>query len=304
MANDQIYTPEVIQENPYPNQDTVVEMVTTESSNKTTQQYGASKISVNPFPTSRIATELLSTKLNTKTRQILGSFTFTPSGALQIGNYQEGEHGDVRILPTGIIARNTLGDTTFALDGETGDATFLGTLQSGTILSNGVIQGGEIIGGVIQGGEIIGSNLTLGGENNGEGTMTAIRSNGDKYILIDNGALYFYGDASQTRAEVKFDPLENFLYTRILQVGGNYGGSPSQDGSIIVDNSLGQTLAIIDNDGVTTRNGRYLSIEGLNTPNAPTATNGVRLYLDTSGGKTRLMALFESGVAQVVATEP
>lgn len=49
----------------------------------------------------------------------------------------------------------------------------------------------------------------------------------------------------------------------------------------------------------------YVEMTAITAPTAPTAlsTRG-RLYMDTSGGKQRLMILFDSGAAQVVATEP
>lgn len=142
MADDVILSPEVIQENPYPGQDLIITPTTSDPGSKTTEEYGASKLPANPFPTPRVATELLSRKLNTRTGQILGTFKLTPSGALQIGNYQEGEHGDVRILPTGISARNVLGDNTFLLDGDTGDAYFAGTIQTGTLIA-GIVAVGD-----------------------------------------------------------------------------------------------------------------------------------------------------------------
>lgn len=142
MTEDQIYTPEVIQENPYPGQENVVVPVVSDSVNKTTQTFGASKIPNQSFPLPKVATELISTKLNTKTRKILAEFSFTPSGALQIGDYQNGDAGDIRISPSGIVARNTTGDTTFSLDGESGDAIFAGTIETGTLIA-GVVSVGD-----------------------------------------------------------------------------------------------------------------------------------------------------------------
>jgi hypothetical protein len=50
-------------------------------------------------------------------------------------------------------------------------------------------------------------------------------------------------------------------------------------------------------------NGSFINGAVIATPSAPAASNG-RLYFDTSGGKVRLMALFPTGAAQLVATEP
>ena len=40
------------------------------------------------------------------------------------------------------------------------------------------------------------------------------------------------------------------------------------------------------------------------TPAGAAPTTGVTLYVDQSGGKNRLMAIFPTGAAQVVAVEP
>lgn len=131
--------------------------------------------------------------------------------------------------------------------------------------------------------------------------------NGDRYFLANNGSVSMYGDSSLVKPVFKFDPTENLVINSTLIVGGTLAGTTAGggwDGVLQVDDSLDATIFSVSVDGVTTKNGHYLSIEGTSTPNAPNVTNGCRLYLDTSGGKTRLMALFESGAAQVVASEP
>ena len=104
------------------------------------------------------------------------------------------------------------------------------------------------------------------------------------------------------KTSFRFDPVESATYTRILNVGGT-AGFGTDDCFINQYTGTTRTMKVTD-EGITTLGGNYLAIEGTRTPNAPSVTNGIRLYLDTSGGKTRLMALFESGAAQVVATEP
>lgn len=49
--------------------------------------------------------------------------------------------GDIKISPSGIVARNTSGLTTFAIDGETGNATFAGELQSGSLITGQITVG-------------------------------------------------------------------------------------------------------------------------------------------------------------------
>lgn len=131
--DDKVYSPEVIEENPYPAQGDVTSFAT-DSDSSSNQTYGPKETEQQMFPIKRIADELSAVSLNTRTKKILGAFQFTPSGAIQIGDYQNGEYGDIRISPSGILGRNVQGDTTFFLDGETGDAAFKGTLQAGTLV--------------------------------------------------------------------------------------------------------------------------------------------------------------------------
>jgi len=104
MDNEKVYTPEVIESNPFPMQENVVSFDVAQQANQTTGMYGPATTKEQLVPTKKVAVELLSSKLNTRTRKILGAFQFTPSGAIQIGNYQEGDFGDIRISPVqGIV---------------------------------------------------------------------------------------------------------------------------------------------------------------------------------------------------------
>ena len=93
--------------------------------------------------------------ISTATSTILGSFTFGVSGALQIGTYENGVTGDVKISPTGILGRDKTGATTFSINGETGVAVLNG-LVVGTNVGIGTA---EDSAGVTT---IIGSTVTTG----------------------------------------------------------------------------------------------------------------------------------------------
>jgi hypothetical protein len=140
MADIKVYSQETIQDAAFP-----VEQTTTTESESTTgasaKVYTPVEIQEQSMPQPRIAVELLSTQLNTRTAKILAEFGFTPSGAIQVGIFQNGVSGDIRISPNGIVARDISGNTTFALDGDTGDATFAGTVQAGTLISGAVAVG-------------------------------------------------------------------------------------------------------------------------------------------------------------------
>lgn len=166
MTEEKVYTPATIDENPFPNGE-VADLGTTQGTSN--QTYTSEKISDQTFPTKRIAVELIGTTLNTKSRKILAEFQFTPSGALQIGVYENGVSGDVKISPNGIVARDSSGLTTFALDGTDGSAVFRGTVQAGTLISGAVAVGD--------------SDILIDGENK---RMIFYDENGIPVIVIGN----------------------------------------------------------------------------------------------------------------------
>ena len=64
--------------------------------------------------------------ISTASGTILGEFSFSGSGALQIGTYVNGTSGDLKISPTGILGRDKTGTTTFSINGTTGVAVLNG----------------------------------------------------------------------------------------------------------------------------------------------------------------------------------
>ncbi len=135
-----VYYPEIIEDTPFP---TIEGEVTFDSSDtKSGDTFKNTTIKPQGFPTRKVAHEVIGSALNTKSRKILAEFEFTQTGAMQIGKYANGVSGDIRISPTGIVARNSSGLNTFALDGETGDATFAGTIQAGSLIA-GIVAVGD-----------------------------------------------------------------------------------------------------------------------------------------------------------------
>lgn len=139
MNDNKLFYPETIQEEPFPVSEASVSDNVSQSSSS--DEYGNKEIKATGFPQRRIAYEVISSVLNTRSKKILGEFEFTQSGALQIGEYVNGESGDVRISPNGIVARNNAGTTTFALDGTTGNAVFRGEIQAGAVIAGEVVVG-------------------------------------------------------------------------------------------------------------------------------------------------------------------
>lgn len=144
MDDDQkVYYPETISENPLPGQEGVVSFETSQSTSD--DEYSQKKTKSQDIPTRRIAYEVIGSALNTKSKRILQEFEFTQSGAIQIGKYENGISGDLRITPNGITARDSAGLTTFAIDGTTGNAVFKGEIQAGAIISGLVVVGDNSI---------------------------------------------------------------------------------------------------------------------------------------------------------------
>ena len=142
MSDDKVYTPEVIQDSAFPQEETVDSTVTQVDnkdvvSSPTTEDH--------PFPTKLIAVETIGSALNTKSRKILAEFEFAGMGAIQVGKYENGVSGDVRITPNGITARDLSGLITFALNGEDGSAVFKGSIQSGSIITGEVVVGNNSV---------------------------------------------------------------------------------------------------------------------------------------------------------------
>jgi len=142
--SEKVYTPEEIDDNPFPTEDSIEGFDVTQ--NTSNDIINAQKIADQSFPSKRVAVELLSTALNTKSKKILQEFEFTSSGAIKVGEYQNGVSGELKISPNGLVARNNAGSTTFAIDGDTGDAVFTGTIQAGTLIGGQVAVGdGDIL---------------------------------------------------------------------------------------------------------------------------------------------------------------
>lgn len=132
MTDDKVYSNTIIEETPFPNEE---EQVVTTSDKTGSNTYTNKTTQPVSFPTKRIAVEVIGTALNTKSLKILQKFEFTKHGAIQVGEYQNGVSGEIKISPDGIVAKNQSGLTTFALDGDTGDAVFKGTIQSGAVVT-------------------------------------------------------------------------------------------------------------------------------------------------------------------------
>jgi len=139
---DNIYYPETISENEIVKDESTNLTITDSTSGDTSSP---STIEDESFPTKKIAVETIGSAINTKSGRIKSLFEFTESGAIQIGTYSPGVNGDIKISPVGIVARNSSGIETIAIDGESGDAVFAGSIQSGTVIAGDVVVGDNAV---------------------------------------------------------------------------------------------------------------------------------------------------------------
>ena len=140
---DKNYEPEVVSENPFPNEVLQTQSAPTQGNSG---NYTPTTTKEKTFPKKRSAVELLSTALNTKSRKILQEFELQQSGGLQIGNFEDGVSGDVRLTPNGITGRDNAGITRFGIDTD-GNAIFAGEIRAGsTIVNDNIITEGASSG--------------------------------------------------------------------------------------------------------------------------------------------------------------
>lgn len=222
--DDKVYKPTEIQDAPFPNQD--------QASQDTSQQTGdvfTPKTMVDtPLPRKKIASEVIGATLNTSSRKILAEFEFTPSGAIQIGDYKEGQFGDIKISPAGIVARNVRGETTFALDGDTGDAVFKGTITAGSVISAGDIVGGTLVL------SDTGTNMVVDSGTLELNAGTSIQLRGGNPSNYTRNPAYLDWLTSGSEYRVRFDLLE--AYTGDVVTDYAFDISPS--------NAIGSTFSL------------------------------------------------------------
>jgi len=150
MADEKVFYPEEIQEQPFPFSG---QNFNYSSGSQSSQILKPEEIKDTGMPPIR---DIITKSLNTSSQKIMKEYQFTDSGAIRIGKYQNSVSGEILISPDGIIAKNSSGVNTFSIDGDTGNATFSGQLTSASIVT-GTVDVGSGAGG---------SYVRLDGANN------------------------------------------------------------------------------------------------------------------------------------------
>lgn len=172
---EKVYKPQTITDQPF-----IGPVEPSNKPNSTSTTFYPATVQNTPFPRPSVASKVISSNLNTQSRKILGAFSFGRVGAIQIGSYQSGASGDIRISPNGIVGRNSSGSTTFSIDGTTGNATFMGTLAAGSIIASSVtVDWAQITNVEVENADIVSLNAdkitagTLSADRIGAASITA-----------------------------------------------------------------------------------------------------------------------------------
>ena len=277
-----VYTPTIIPETPFPQQDSppivAVQEATTQKQDGAT--YSSAPVASQPFPKKPIAKELLSSALNTRSKKIIKQWEFTPSGAIQIGKFDPGVSGDIRISPDGMVARNITGDNTIVVDGETGDVTISGTMRASRFENDNftVDEEGNVIANSIK---VSSQDINTSGANSNQqiNTSTFEDVNGGEKVL------------TLQRKTIVLFLVSAVVYVQNKGVGGNWDGYGELqllvDGVVKAysrvgggENSLGQFGAV----SLTP-----MSMFFIGTVDAGTKTIKVQGKCDQNVGSTRMI---------------
>lgn len=182
--DDKILKPTVIEEIPFPSGTQETQQVVGGSDNNEIKR--PTEVQPRTFPVLNIATGLKSSTFDTETRTIAADYSFTEYGAISIGKFSPGVSGDIRLSPSGILARNKDGRITFSIDGNTGNLITDGYIQVGGAAS-------DVNSGVttISAGKVLISGATT----------VASWSSGSDATYIDGAKLYT-GSVTATKISV------------------------------------------------------------------------------------------------------
>lgn len=136
--DEKIYYNDVSEDTPFPVDPSEALVISNQSESGGT--YSNTTTKGGTFPVKRQAVELISEVLNTRSRKVLQSFDLQQSGGFQIGNFEDGTSGDIRITPNGIVGRDTDGIVAFSLDTD-GNVVVKGEIRSGSFITGQVIVG-------------------------------------------------------------------------------------------------------------------------------------------------------------------
>lgn len=239
---------------------------------------GADEFVQNPIPDvviprGIVASQVISESIDTQAREIKGSYIFGQVGALQIGTSTNG----IKISPTGFVATKA-GVATVTIT-SSGDATFVGTVGAGSIVTgyltvgsaasdvnsgSTTISGGKITTGSITASQIQAHSITATEMN--VGSLSAISANlGTITAGVINGVtIQLPNESLGTGSSGKLIWASN---ARIWGDSSGNIGIHGQGGQVIIYGN-GSTLLTLSNSGQANMpNGIHLTSGGSNSGN-------------------------------------
>jgi hypothetical protein len=297
MADEEvkIYSPEEVTDTEISTTEETTSSSVSDSSSSGSNISSPSTVEDSSLPVKVTAHETIASSLNTKSQKILGEYTFAGQGAIRIGEYTNGVSGDIRITPNGITARNSAGITTFILDGDSGDATFRGTILAGSVIA-AEIQGDLIVANSIDVSKLDVTQLSSISSN--LGTVTAGAMSGVS-ISIGSGDSVFKADSNgislgnDTFASAPFRvTMAGALYASSATISGTItsGSGSSYTGNQINNAYIGNLSATkITSDTMSANriSGGTLTMGGSGNGNGvidvKNSSNSTIIYLDSVG---------------------
>ena len=115
--------------------------------------------------------------------------------------------------------------------------TISGATISGNTISGGTISGSTISGNTISGGKISGTSITVGGQNNKDGTITVMDSDG-----VTKNAVLSQSGLTLNKGTIKGTSI-------------TLGSKSNGDGQLVVKDENGTNVVKLSSDGVTVKKG-------------------------------------------------
>lgn len=164
----------------------------------------------------------------------------------------------------------------------------------------GTITADLITGGTMSFNYLSGGTASLGGTLDGDGVLVVNNSGGTELFKVDSSGVFMTDVAENKQFEL--NASEELVTMKNLHLGGT---NTSYGGQLIISDSGIEYARIDVNQGLKMGDSKPIELLGTDAPSAGT-TNSCKMYVDAGGvgGKKRLMALFGSGAAQVLGTEP
>lgn len=217
--------------------------------------------------------------------------------------------GTVQTTAGGLVdlLDKTGGTSVFTYDPNTGSITILGYLSisnpitfgsSTTIGGNLTVAGTTTLNGP---GTVNNNALTFNSTTNGSAALSLRNASGVERLraeITNSGFGFITADQWRFTANQSNTIFESFgVVTQLADSNGVH--------SFKIRDNRGTTLWYFASNGEVYQGvAKFFELKG-NTPDPGNAgADKVRLYVDESGGKNRLMARFESGTAVQVAIEP